>query len=296
MTRHAEEVLGNPAPIGLMGLAIGCGALAPAELGLTQLDDARVWLWIMLAGGVLQIYAGIIDLVNRNVLGATAFTVYGILWLIAGVQVGGAVTGDPMVKVYLYAVFLLFTLYMMVGFMTVSLNLTLVFAEFVAIFALEIAAGIQPALHAKTTPIVGVLHAVAAFQVVWAAAGGVLNNLLGRNLFLQGEPPLRRSESWLESHDFQSLRHHADLRERIVHALYEFWERHAWDWISAMEVCKRLGIEQQALAPDFWYLHQKSYVDLQKDASGEPAEPKMVRLSAAGVDYYGELQQRKHRF
>ena len=52
-----------------MGLAFGCAALAPANLGLTQATD----LGLDAADGQpLQIYGGVADLITRNMLGATS--------------------------------------------------------------------------------------------------------------------------------------------------------------------------------------------------------------------------------
>ena|GEM_PF-4423996 len=303
MSVRKEELLGNPTPIGLMGLAFGCAALAPAELGWTLVSDPRIWLWVLVAGGVLQIWAGIVDLINHNVLGATAFTLYGSLWLISGMQMGMGIQSDPMVKVYLYVFFLAFTMWMTVGFMTVSLNLTIVFLEFVAIFILEIAAGINPSLSHVTHPIVGALHMAAAIQVVWAAAGGVLNNTLGRNLFMQGEPPLRPAKAKDENsadqaaNDFSSLHKHLDLRERIVWALYQIWEEKGDEWSASTNVCARLGREAAVLRPDFWYLYRKGYVEMdESEYAAHPDAPKKVRITASGIDYYGQMQMRKFKF
>lgn len=297
MTKEPTEAFGNPTPIGLMGLALGCAALAPAELGWTKIMDPKIWLWMMMTAGVLQIYAGIIDLVNKNILGATAFTVYGTLWLIAGWQLGVQAFGDPMVKVYIYIFFLCFTAFMTIGFMMVSLNLTIVFVEFIIIFTLEILAGFYPDFHHLASRLVGILHVMAGFQVLWAAAGGVINNTLGRNIFNQGEPPLKKKETHESTNDFASIRKHIDLREKIIGMMYRHWEGHGWEWISTQEVCDKLGRAPEELAPDFWYLYQKAYVALDEERyKADPEAPKMVRLTAGGADYYGELQMSKFKF
>jgi succinate-acetate transporter protein len=303
MSERKEELIGNPTPIGLMGLAFGCAALAPAELGWTLVNDPRIWLWVLVAGGVLQVWAGVVDLVNHNVLGATAFTLYGSLWLISGAQMGFPFQGDPMVKVYVYVFYLAFTAWMTVGFMTVSLNLTIVFLEFVLIFILEIAGGINPSLNHTIHPIVGTLHLMAAIQVVWAAAGGVLNSKLGRNLFKQGEPPLRPAKAKDDesadhaANDFGSLNRHLHLRERIVWALYKIWEEKGDQWTTSTDVCACLGKQAAVLRPDFWYLYRKGYVEMDEaEYAAHPDAPKKVRITATGIDYYGQMQMRKFKF
>jgi uncharacterized protein len=295
-----EERLGNPTPIGLMGLALGCAALAPAELGLTATADPMIWRWMLLTAGALQIYAGIVDIINRNVLGATAFTVYGMLWALSAWQLGGGAAlgaSDPAVKGFIYLVFLLFTSYMAIGFATVSRTLTVVFLAFIVIFAIEILAAFLPAMHGAASLVAGLLHLLAALLCIWAAAGSVVNPLLGRNLFEQGAPFLVSHGPAPEADDFESLIRHQSLRRRIVAAMYHFWERHAWDWVSTQAVSEEVGLPPAELAPDFWYLFERGFVSLDEEhMRARPSEPKMVRITAAGIDYYRELQMGKFKF
>jgi succinate-acetate transporter protein len=297
MAEERAERVGNPTPIGLMGLAFGCAALAPAELGLTRVEDPAIWVWMLLTAGALQVYGGVADLINRNVLGATSFTVYGTLWLISAWMLGSGAASDPIVKGFIYLVFLAFTLFMAVGFATVSLTLTIVFAAFLITFAIEVAAAFVQGLHGAAQITAGVLHALAAALATWATAGAVINRLIGRNVFAQGPAPLTPPGPQPTVDDFESLRTHQGLRRRIVEALYRYWERHAWDWISTADVSAQLGIGPTGLAPDFWYLYQKCFVAVDEERMrAEPEAPKLVRLTAAGIDYYRELQMGKIKF
>ncbi len=142
----------------------------------------------------------------------------------------------------------------------------------------------------------GLLHAAACLQVAWAAAGGVLNDLLGRDLFKQGTPPLK----WQYikgKDDLASIARHVDYRRKIVHVLYKHWEEKGWDWISTKELCKTLGLPPRELVPDSWYLYQKGYVAVDEEKMKQnPDAPKLIRLTAGGIDYYGELQKSKFKF
>jgi succinate-acetate transporter protein len=296
----SEERLANPTPIGLMGLAVGCAALAPAELGLTSVTDPMIWVWMLLTAGALQIYAGLVDIINRNVLGATAFTLYGTLWLISAWQLGQGTTlgsSDVAVKGHVYLVYLLFTLYMTIGFATVSRILTAVFVAFVVIFVAEIAAVWVSGLGAFAARLAGALHAGAGLLCIWAAAGSVINPLLGRNLFGQGAPLLVSHGPAPEADDFESLLRHQGLRRRILTAMYGYWEAHAWDFVSTQTICEALRLPPPALAPDFWYLFQRGWVDVdQERMRAQPSEAKWVRITAAGIDHYRELQMGKFKF
>ena len=90
---------------------------------------------------------------------------------------------------------------------------------------------------------------------------------------------------------------HQTMRRRIVAELYHFWERHAWGWAPTTLVSEALDLPPESLAPDFWYLYQRGFVALDEEyLKTHPEEPKHVRLTAAGIDYYRELQMGKFKF
>ena len=295
-----EERLGNPTPIGLMGLAIGCAALAPAELHLTDMADPMIWVWMLMTAGILQIYAGVVDLVNRNILGATAFTLYGTLWVISAWKMGGATvfgTSHGEVKGFVYLVYLPFTIFMTIGFATVSRTLFTVFVSFIVIFLVEVIAAFVPAFHGVAVLVAGVLHAISAGLCLWAAAGSVINPILGKNVFKQGAPLLVSHGDAPQADDFESLLRHQGIRKKIVTQLYHFWESHAWDWIATDAVGTRTGIALDDLAPDFWYLYQRGLVEVDEEyLIANPGRPKHVRITSTGIDYYREIQMGKFKF
>lgn len=290
------ELFGNPTPIGLIGLAIGCMVLAPIEFGWTNASDPQVWRWMMLTAGVLQIYAGVVDLINKNILGATAFTVYGVLWVCNAWVISSGMPADPTIKGFIYIVFLLMSLFMLVGFMFVSLNLTIVLVEFNIIFIANILALFNPTLHKPMAVIIGILLILVALQTMWAAAGGILNSLLGKNVFPQGEAPLKKQEL-KKSDDFQSIKMHEEIRKQIVEVLYEFWEKNGFEYTETTLVTEKLNKKKEELLPDFSYLYYKGYVAMDEEKyKANPQAVKWVRLTAAGLDYYAELQMNKFKF
>jgi len=76
-------IFGEPTPLGLLGLAIGCAALTPIAFGVTLTADAlRTAAWFCLlfgAGG--QFLAGMMALANKNTLGGTLFTTFSFNWV-----------------------------------------------------------------------------------------------------------------------------------------------------------------------------------------------------------------------
>lgn len=294
-TKGPAEVMGNPTPIGLMGLAFGCAALAPIELGIA-VPSSQIWIWVMVSGGIMQIWAGIVDLINKNEMGATAFTLYGMLWFIIGWQLSAGIALGSEIRASINFAYLLFTCFMFVGFLTVSLNLSLVFMQFIIIFVLEVLSAFFPSMHKWVPFVAGIAHTLALFQLSWAAAGAILNKLLGRNFFVQGRPPIRHVEKQPED-DFASIKKHIQLRRLIVEVLYSHWEKKGWDWLSTTDICNELNMQPSELVPDSWYLYQKGYIAMDEEKyKQEPNAPKLVRLTASGIDYYGELQEKKFKF
>jgi succinate-acetate transporter protein len=74
----SQERFGNPTPLGLLGLAIACGALIPIAFGMVEpknivaaLKTAAVFS--LLFGGGCQLLAGLMLFANKNVYGGTVF-------------------------------------------------------------------------------------------------------------------------------------------------------------------------------------------------------------------------------
>jgi succinate-acetate transporter protein len=76
--------IADPTPIGLICLAIGCAALVPIAFGrsLTPagLQTAAIFCLLFGAGG--QLVAGLGNLVNHNLYGATLFTSFAFNWVV----------------------------------------------------------------------------------------------------------------------------------------------------------------------------------------------------------------------
>lgn len=298
MKAKTTELFGNPTPIGLIGLAIGCMVLAPIEFGWTSGADPQAWRWMLLTAGVLQIYAGVVDLINKNVLGATTFTVYGVLWVCNSWVTSAAMPADPITKGFIYLVFLALSMFLLIGFLYVSRNLAIVLVEFVLIFVANLFALFNHDLHKPMALVIGILLVLVAIQCMWAAAGGVINNIVGRNLFPQGPAPLSKATGKEQmTDDFASVKRHQTIREQIVHVLYQFWEKHGFEFTETTLVMDALKCGKEELVADFQYLYYKGYVARDEESyQKNPDAPKRVHLTAQGLDYYTEAQMNKFKF
>lgn len=79
---------GEPTPLGLLGLAIGCGALLPIAFGMVPSEPAAAasmfgtaaWFCLLFGAGC-QFLAGIMSLANKNTLGGTLLTTFSFNWV-----------------------------------------------------------------------------------------------------------------------------------------------------------------------------------------------------------------------
>ena len=83
---HGKEVVADPTPMGLLGLAIGCAALVPIAFGksLTPAGLETAAVFCLLFGAGCQLFAGLLNLVNRNLYGGTLFLTFAFNWVMNG--------------------------------------------------------------------------------------------------------------------------------------------------------------------------------------------------------------------
>ena len=81
-------IFGEPTPLGLLGLAIGCASLVPIAFGWLPSDPTKIvmmfktasWLCLLFGAGC-QFLAGIMSLANKNTLGGTLLTTFSFNWV-----------------------------------------------------------------------------------------------------------------------------------------------------------------------------------------------------------------------
>ena len=72
-------VVAEPAPLGLIGLAVAALVLASADLGLASSTLKSLMIpWVLFFGATAQLIAGTMEFKRNNVFGATVFTTYGM--------------------------------------------------------------------------------------------------------------------------------------------------------------------------------------------------------------------------
>src|SRR4030043_1724715 len=183
MTQN-EVQWANPGALGLAGFGLNTILLQIHNLGLIESTLPLVYGFFW--GGVAQVIAGIIDGRRGDTFGLTAFTSYGLFWLGLSfyflLQWTGVVELESSGLAWLFICWGIFTGYMTIGTLKMSVMHIFVFATLTILFFLLAAVffGVLPAVGAGAE---GVSWGGAA---VYGSAAVVLNDKFGRWVFPSG--------------------------------------------------------------------------------------------------------------
>ncbi|WP_153014693.1 acetate uptake transporter [Syntrophomonas wolfei] len=120
---HIQELVANPSPLGLLGLAMVTLVASSQKLGITT-GTAFIIPWAIFLGATAQFVAGLMDYKHNNTFGATAFCGYGFFWfgvamtwMMANGTIGMSadITPDIHQLGFAFLGYFIFTVYMTVG-------------------------------------------------------------------------------------------------------------------------------------------------------------------------------------
>ncbi len=137
VTGHVQELVANPSPLGLFGLAIITLVASSQKLAITD-GTALLIPWALFLGAAAQFVAGILDYKHNNTFGATAFCGYGFFWFgvamtwminngMFGMKAAGAVIDIHQLG-YAFLGYFIFTMFMTVGAMGANKVLFIIFS------------------------------------------------------------------------------------------------------------------------------------------------------------------------
>ena len=183
-----SEKLANPAPLGLAGFGITTLLLNVVNAEIISKDAIGMVLPVgLFYGGLAQFMAGMWEAKKNNTFGFTAFSSFGAFWLAFAVMellvMNGAMQPIPKggLTVFLVA-WGIFTTYMFIGTIKISVALQVLFAALIVLFFL-LAWGVHnPDVH----KIAGYEGLFTAGVALYASAAGVINETWGQNLLPLG--------------------------------------------------------------------------------------------------------------
>ncbi len=287
----SQDRFGNPAPLGLLGLAIACAALVPIALGssLTAGAFASAAAYAILFGGGCQMLCGLMMFANKNSFGGTVFTCFSFLWAMNGYGFWGLSQGRvPDLAVSLAVEVVLFVIFVALtwGFGHFARMLFLFLLDIDLLFVFRIIRSFghitNPGHHAVWLD-KGVLVTTLGLGAIglWLAFAGLLNPIVGRPVFGVGGPifhaPKPKAFDWT-------------VRRTLFTALYEHWKKAAFRPLAMADLGKAMSAQgvESSLEPDLFYLAELGFVVL-VTAADDPHRIDAVRLHAKGVDIHEQL-------
>ncbi len=183
------NMLAEPAPLGLIGLAVAALVLGFTDLGWASVSDKSLMIpWTIFLGATAQLIAGLVDFRRNNIFGATAFTTYSLLWYSVSLTLIVTIFTDVGFDLKHYA-------HGLTGILIFSLILTAastmtnkVLFVILCFIDLAILALVGHILWDWAAEPVGVLLLIVSALSFYGAAAVLINNMAGKIVLHMGDP------------------------------------------------------------------------------------------------------------
>jgi uncharacterized protein len=287
-----REVFGNPAPLGLLGLAIACFALLPMTFGapITPSTLLTAAVYALLFGACCQFLAGLMDFSNKNTFGGAIFTTFSFLWVKNAWEyyaISRGVIPDPTITLVVDVILLLIFVVLAYGFGFFSLTLFLFLIDIDLLYVCKI---INHLTHSAVMVIpIGVFTALLGFISLWLAFAALINPVAGRQIFSDSAPLFfsARRKSFFDW----------STRNTIFSVLYEHWKSKAFKPMALEDLTAELRtkIGDRDITPELFYLNDYGAVVITLSDETEMTI-RDARLNAKGIDIYEQLILKKYEF
>lgn len=183
----------EPAPLGLLGLAVGALVLLSVDMGYSEGKPSLEIPWIFMMGATAQLIAGLMDFQRKNVFGATVFTGFSLLWygLAASyiIILWGGVAFDVTHLTFAFLGFLIFGLYCTIAALGTNKIL------FIIMVFIDLAVGTLVAKEWYTfdAKITGVLLMFVTVFSFYGSFAVLINQMAKRTVFPMGAPLIKFS-------------------------------------------------------------------------------------------------------
>lgn len=290
-------VFGNPAPLGLLGLAVSCAALTPISFGYGVSPDgkvdhavfATVATFVLFFGFCTHLLTGLMDFTNKNVYGGTIFTTFSFNWLITALSLYAVAFNQHLdhkiilaTEVVLLGVFIFLTY----GFGFFSKALFFFLLDIDLLYICKLLKGFTGS-DAFNIPI-AIFTVLLGLIGLWLALAGLMNPLTGKDMFKVGTPFFFGNKK--VGFDFS-------IRRNIFGVLYEHWKANAFKEMPVETLREKIrevtGTDD--ITPDLCYLMEYGSLQLTFDEK-DSEKIKSARLKSGGIDLYEQLILRKYDF
>lgn len=292
-TAKHHAVFANPAPLGLLGLAIACAALTPIAFGygLTPAGFKTAAVFSLLFGAGCQMLAGLMDFANKNTFGGTIFTAFSFSWMVtawAFYSLSAGFMPDPSVvfatEVALFVIFSILTY----GFGYFS---SMLFYFLLDIDLLYLCKIIQHVLGMPTLLSLPIAFFTVGMGLIafWMAMAALINPTAGREIFKMTGPVFFAPKK--SRFDFT-------LRFNIFEALYEHWKKNAFKEmrLEELQAIMKTRVGDCDIVPELFYLWEYGCLVLNFDVFDPNSKDKIasLRLNSGGLDLYEQLILKKY--
>jgi len=181
-------LVGEPAPLGLLGLAVAALVLASTDLKLTSGTMKSLMIpWVLFFGATAQLIAGSLEFKRQNIFGATVFSVYAMTMYSIAVTLCITIFTGVSFDITHYA-------YGLIGILVFSLIATVASAMtnktfFAILIAVDLAVGllIPHYLSGFSSQPAGAFLLITSILSFYAAAAIMLNTMAGRVILPLGK-------------------------------------------------------------------------------------------------------------
>ncbi|MCX6664851.1 MAG: acetate uptake transporter [Euryarchaeota archaeon] len=180
-------VVADPAPLGLIGLAVAALVLASADLGLVSASTKSIMIpWVLFFGATAQLIAGSMEFKRNNIFGATVFTTYAMtMYSIALTLFIILFTGVKIDAYYAYGLIGVLVFSLIATVATLMLNKT--FFAILVVVDLAVASLIPHYLVGFSPVFAGFFLLCTSAFSFYAAAAILLNTISGRVILPLGK-------------------------------------------------------------------------------------------------------------
>lgn len=178
----------DPAPLGLIGLAVAAFVLASTDLGLVNSSAKSLMIpWVLFFGATSQLIAGNIEFKRNNIFGATVFTTYAMTMYAIALTLIITIFTDVQFSIYHYGyglvTILIFSMIATIASLMTNkmLFITLIFVD-LAVISL-----IPHYFYDISAVPAGVFLVCTSAASFYAACAILLNNMAGKTILPLGK-------------------------------------------------------------------------------------------------------------